>query len=226
MFSSGRRCGKNTGLSRFYWHLGLHFLGFFAFGVLFSCLCERIPLLQFDLPHLVRQLFSQEMLFPGFWEWLPSALYFAAMQTVSVAILFLLGLRAGDFFCLSRIWNLIYFAVHGMLFHRFLVLFLHGCRYASAPTSHRIAATLLFSLFCVMLITLGTMLLQINRAAAKGILIPCFGINRFFYPHTPSRAKNSNLLLDYCLTAAKHIALVYMSEMILLLACYGLRKMH
>ena len=208
--------------SYFYWHLCAMFVGFFCSGILFSCLQETVYWLHLELPLQIMQLFSREIELPSLWLWLPSAMHLALLQSAPAMMLFVLGLRASEFFCLSRIWNWIFFALHGILFHRFLLLFLEVRWNSKALTIH---GCLLF-MFCSVILAQGIIFLRINRVAAKGILIPCFGINRFFYPNTTATPQGTHLLKNYTLTAVKCTALTYLLELTLLLVSYGLKKLY
>ena len=222
MFVFRRKNGNKNSDYRYYWRLLVTFFGCFLLGMLFSWLLDIAPALHFGLPQQYEAIFSREIPLLPWTSWSPEALYFALLQTMPAAILFLLGLRAGDFFCLSRIWNFVFFALHGMVFHRFLLLLLQAWR--DLTLACRVLVVLLLIGLCLVLAWLYVIFLQINRTAAKGILIPCFGINRYFYPHTTNQPQSSRLLLQYLRSASYDIACVYVSEVALLHLCYGLRK--
>ena len=221
-----RKKHSPNSIFHFCWHLCAMFVGFFCSGILFSCLQDAVPQLRFELPLQIQQLFSREIELPGILIWLPDAIRLALLQSAPAMMLFVLGLRAGEFFCLSRIWNLIFFALHGILFHRFLLLFLQ-IRWSSTPmTIHPSVLTLVLFLFCAVILALSVIFLQINRVAAKGILIPCYGINRFFYPNTTATPQGTHLLKNYALAAAKFTVLTYLLELLLLILSYGLKKLY
>lgn len=207
---------------RYYWCLLATFLGYFGLGILFSWFQSAVPVLRLALPVQMNALFSREIPLSPLRDWWADALILASMQTAPAAILFVLGLRAADFFCLSRIWNLIYFALHGVMFHRFLLLFLYGFQVASALS--RILLCIFLLLFCLSLSTLCLVFLRINRTSAKGILIPCFGINRYFYPNMSNQPQSSRTLQNYLRAAFRCIATVFVGEVILIFLSYGLRK--
>ena len=223
MFSSKRYQGVNNACKyRYYWRLLFTFFLDFGLGILFSQLEKNFPELHLTLPVQINELFSREIPLLPLKTWWPDALLLALVLTVPAACLFLLGLRAADFFCLSQIWNLIYFALHGIIFHRFLVLFLRI--FQALSKSNQFVLLILILFFCLSLSAIWVTFLRINRIAAKGILIPCFGIHRCFYSNMSDQPQSSRLFRNYLRAMLNCVATVYVSEVIMLLSSYGLRK--
>ena len=111
MFSQGRsRKATATPAVNFYRHCTVIFAGYTAIGVLYAYLyaaCDSLPI---RLSTSITSALAIEFSVSRFGDMLLSAL----LRTLPIFMIYLLGVREYEFFCLSRAWNFFFCFAHGM----------------------------------------------------------------------------------------------------------------
>ncbi|MBQ7338934.1 MAG: hypothetical protein IJW40_10865 [Clostridia bacterium] len=208
---------------------GIAFFGYFLLGILFSHLANTVNTAKWQLlfpSALFADVFSLVYPLPAFGDILSSLLLSTLFRTLPVLLVYWLGLRDYDFYCLSRFWNLVFCAVHGMMLHQFWLIFVRSVPRMQNHALLRFLGIVLFLAFLVSLLYVLRCLLQVNQTAAAGVALPCFGRNAFIFSHAeqdsePLSARISRYFIDFLLNFSK----VYAVGLLMLLLCYAFRRM-
>lgn len=224
-----KRASKNPQFA-FSLNCGVRFLGFFLLGMVCSrCLksdfAARLGIL---LPSFLSQICSSAVPVPTGLAALSNILITALMLVSPVAVTYLLGLRDYEFFSLSRFWNLLFCMLHGVLFERFIVLWTDHIPNLYGHAVEGFISILMLLVMLLLQMLLHVQLLQANRVAAAGVSLPCLNKSRFRYPHVDSMSEKSNWqkrLLRYVTSLLRTVLSSFVMEVLVLLLCYGLRKM-
>jgi hypothetical protein len=193
----------NDPVMRFYLRLLWAFAVYFLLGALFSFFSDHTSFLEsyIRFPKTIENIFlihtQSSPLLPFLLARFPAALLCTISVMLPIPALYALGIRKYDFFSLSPWWNLIFFAIYGMIFHRIIAWLRQSTAQLTAKESCGFIVVVVFAFFLALVIQIGC-LLRANRMAAAGILIPCMCRDtQFSFEYVPSQELRPSTVKRY-----------------------------
>lgn len=203
-------------VSYFYRYHAIWFLGYTTLGVVFAHL--------FATWDFFANHFSASLLFLTSTEWatFPKA---AAIRSLPIFMIYLLGIREYDFFCLSRFWTFLFCSMHGVVLYQ-------TCRNAGTllieqkdhkESSKMMLSVLLLTAFFALLAFLYTRLLHAMRVGARGLPLPCLGhAQKISFVQRQKPEQRRKQLTAYAKDGMGTLVACYLAECALMI-CYRLQ---